>query len=163
MNILLTVITPLEHEVASGPYAPQVVPATGMASLAWLLVLVPLLSAGFLLVMGRRTDKWGHWLGLVVAICTAGLGLGITGQVLMMPAQSRVMELALYKWVGVGDLAIDFGMRVDPLSLTFVCLITFVGMLIHVYSVAYMEHDRQKTIFCVSKLLYRCYVITGNR
>lgn len=147
MNILLTVITPLEHEVASGPYAPQVVPATGMASLAWLLVLVPLLSAGFLLIMGRRTDKWGHWLGLVVAICTAGLGLGITGQVLMMPAQSRVMELALYKWVGVGDLAIDFGMRVDPLSLTFVCLITFVGMLIHVYSVAYMEHDTDKRRF----------------
>lgn len=147
MNILLTVITPLEHEVASGPYAPQVVPATGMASLAWLLVLVPLLSAGFLLIMGRRTDKWGHWLGLVVAICTAGLGLGITGQVLMMPAQSRVMELALYKWVGVGDLAIDFGMRVDPLSLTFVCLITFVGMLIHVYSVAYMEHDTDRRRF----------------
>lgn len=147
MNILLTVITPLEHEVASGPYAPQVVPATGMASLAWLLVLVPLLSAGFLLIMGRRTDKWGHWLGLIVAICTAGLGLGITGQVLMMPAQSRVMELALYKWVGVGDLAIDFGMRVDPLSLTFVCLITFVGMLIHVYSVAYMEHDTDRRRF----------------
>jgi len=31
---------------------------------AWLLVALPLLGAGVLLVGGRRTDRWGHWLGV---------------------------------------------------------------------------------------------------
>ena len=40
-----------------------------------------------------------------------------------------------------GGLNVDLGFRLDPLSLTFVMLMTFVGTLIHVYSVAYMDHD----------------------
>jgi NADH-quinone oxidoreductase subunit L len=42
---------------------------------------------------------------------------------------------------------VDFGLRVDQLSLTFVLLVTFVGTLIHVYSVAYMGHDRDRRRF----------------
>ena len=35
----------------------------------------------------------------------------------------------------------------DPLSMTFVMLVTFVGSLIHIYSVAYMEHDKDRRRF----------------
>ena len=38
-------------------------------------------------------------------------------------------------------------MRIDPLSVTFVLLVTFVGTLIHIYSVAYMEHDTDRRRF----------------
>ena len=30
------------------------------------IVAIPLLSAGLLLVLGRRTDAWGHWLGVLL-------------------------------------------------------------------------------------------------
>ena len=36
--------------------------ATGAASLAPLMILVPLVSAGLLLLLGRAADSWGHWL-----------------------------------------------------------------------------------------------------
>ena len=38
-------------------------------------------------------------------------------------------------------LHVDFGLLIDPLSLTFVLLITGVGSLIHIYSIGYMAHD----------------------
>src|SRR6185369_14045017 len=45
---------------------------------------------------------------------------------------------SLYSWIASGTLDVDFGLRIDPLSLTFVLLITGVGSLIHIYSVGYM-------------------------
>ena len=43
--------------------APTSHAATGVFSLAWLLVALPLLGAAVLLLGGRRTDRWGHLLG----------------------------------------------------------------------------------------------------
>ena len=46
-----------------------------------------------------------------------------------------------------GDFQVDAGLLLDPLSVSFVLLVTFVGSLIHVYSVAYMEHDPDRRRF----------------
>ena len=46
-----------------------------------------------------------------------------------------------------GAFQLDAGLLLDPLSVTFVLLVTFVGSLIHVYSVAYMEHDADRRRF----------------
>ena len=43
------------------------VSATGLAEYAWLMVAIPLLSSAFLLVCGRVTDKWGHWLAVAAS------------------------------------------------------------------------------------------------
>ena len=46
-----------------------------------------------------------------------------------------------------GRSTLDAGLLIDPLSVAFVLLVTFVGSLIHVYSVAYMEHDPDRRRF----------------
>ena len=46
-----------------------------------------------------------------------------------------------------GSFNLDAGLLVDQLSVTFVLLVTFVGSLIHVYSLGYMEHDPDKRRF----------------
>ena len=61
--------------------------------------------------------------------------------------EERAMRVRLYRWFATGDFAVDLSLRVDPLSVTFLMLVTFVGTLIHVYSVGYMEHDPAKTRF----------------
>lgn len=124
---------------ASGSVA--AVEATGAASLVWLCVLVPLLSAGFLLIAGDKAKTWGHWLGVCASAFSFVLGLIIFVQLLGLDASQRVMDTTIYQWFASGDLSVDLGMRVDPLSMTFVMLVTFVGTLIHLYSVGYMEHD----------------------
>ena len=108
---------------------------------AWLLVALPLLSAAVLLLGGRRTDRWGHLLGVAVPVALFVYGLLLFFEVRGLPAEERARDLHLYSWIPVGSLQVDFGMLIDQLSLVFVLLITGVGSLIHIYSVGYMEHD----------------------
>jgi len=117
---------------------PAVGPATGVAGLAWLLVALPALGALVLFVAGRRADRWGHWLGVATVFAAFGVGLAIFAETVALDPEARTRELSLYTWIPVGALDIDFGLRLDPLSLTFVLLITGVGALIHLYSVGYM-------------------------
>ena len=139
---------------------PLVGPATGLASMAWLLIAVPAAGAAILLLAGRISDRWGHLLGLLASLASAGLGLGILAQVLGLPAEERTMVVSLWRWFGAGDLDVRIGLRIDPLSLTFVTLVTFVGFLIHVYSVAYMAHDRDRRRFFAYLNLFIAAMLT---
>lgn len=121
--------------------------ATGMANYAWLMVAVPFLSAMFLLVAGRRVDAWGHWLALLASWVSCGVGVSILVEMLGRAPESRAQSLTLWNWLPGTDLQVSFGMLLDPLSISFVMLVTFVGSLIHVYSVGYMEHDPDRRRF----------------
>lgn len=113
----------------------------------WLAVAIPLISCGLLLIAGRKADSWGHWLGTLASAGSFVVGLLATLQLLGMDATQRVVETTLYTWVPADALTVDFGTRADPLSLTFVLLVTFVATLIHIYSISYMEHDTDRRRF----------------
>lgn len=112
-----------------------------LTSLAPLLVAVPLASAAILLLLGRAGDRWGHWLGVLASAGSFVVGALLLIELLGRDAADRVVDVHLFDWISVGSFDLSAGLRVDPLSLTFVLLVTFVGTLIHLYSVAYMAHD----------------------
>ena len=120
---------------------------TSVIDSAWLLVVVPLVGAGILLLAGRRADAWGHWLGVLASAATFVLGAVYLVTLLGWDAADRVVDVHVGRWLDAGSLVVDVGLRVDPLSLTFVLLVSFVGTLIHLYSVAYMEHDADRRRF----------------
>jgi NADH-quinone oxidoreductase subunit L len=121
--------------------------ASGVASTAWLLLALPALGALVLLVGGRRTDGWGHLLGVATIVLAFVWGLVLFINDAGLPTGHRLQNLHLFSWIPVNDLQVDFGLRIDPLSLTFVLLITGVGGLIHIYSIGYMSHDRDRRRF----------------
>jgi NADH-quinone oxidoreductase subunit L len=114
---------------------------------AWVLIALPLAGAALLLAGGRRTDRWGHWLAVALSwaafVWGALLFLDLRG---LAPGQ-RARDLHLFSWVPAGAFKVDAGLLLDPLSLSFVLLVTFVGSLILVYAVAYMEHDPDRRRF----------------
>ncbi|TCB92808.1 NADH-quinone oxidoreductase subunit L [Micromonospora zingiberis] len=113
--------------------------ADGLLSSVWLLVAIPLLSAAVLLLLGRRADRWGHWLG--VAAVGAAFVLGLTYFLGLRGLENKSVQLSLWDFIAVGGLHVDFGLLFDPLAGVFVLLITGVGFLIHLYAVEYMAHD----------------------
>jgi NADH-quinone oxidoreductase subunit L len=115
--------------------------ATGLLGGIWLLVAIPLASAAVLLLLGKRADKWGHWLGVLAVAATFVLGLIFFIKLGSLNAEHRSAELSMWDFIAVGKLHVDFGLLFDPLSGVFVLLITGVGSLIHLYAVGYMEHD----------------------
>ena len=132
---------------AQAPSAAQTVDVTGAASYAWLLILIPLVSAGLLLLAGRSADKWGHLLATLASWSTFVIGATIAAQMWGSPEDARRYAQTLFTWIPAGDFTVNFGLLVDPLSITFVILVTFVGSLIHVYAIAYMEHDEARRRF----------------
>lgn len=118
-----------------------------MIDLAWLVVAIPLASSALLLLLGRRSDAWGHLFATAAAVAAFVVGLLVVGEVLGQSPEERINDVHLFSWIPAGELSIDAGLRVDPLSLTFVMLITFVGSLIHVYSIGYMTHDPARRRF----------------
>lgn len=123
------------------------VPATGLQTWAWLLVALPLVSSGLLLLGGRGTDAFGHLVATVVSWTTFVLGAMIAISLLSLDPADRVRHDFLFHWIPAGPFSVDAGMRVDPLAISFVLLISFVGSLIHVYSIAYMETDPDRRRF----------------
>ncbi|OKL48742.1 NADH-quinone oxidoreductase subunit L [Boudabousia marimammalium] len=125
----------------------EVTQAQGLAGYGWLMIAIPLVSFAFLLLMGRRSDKWGHWFSIAATGLSLVLGLSILISTLGLDPSQRVQNLSLFTWIPAGEHSIEVGLRIDPLSLTFVGLVTFVGFLIHIYAVAYMEHDTDRRRF----------------
>ncbi|WP_082093289.1 NADH-quinone oxidoreductase subunit L [Demequina sediminicola] len=118
-----------------------------MQSLIWLAIAIPLASAAILLLAGRRADAWGHWVGVIASSAAFLIGAGALMEMISEGGAHPGTTLTLWEFIPGSELSVDVGLLVDPLSITFVMLITFVGTLIHIYSVAYMEHDPARRRF----------------
>jgi NADH-quinone oxidoreductase subunit L len=124
------------------------------------LVGFPLIGAAILLLGGKATDRWGHWLGVLASAASGVVGFILMFRMIGMPADERSVDHHLWTWLSAGGLDVDLGIRLDPLSLTFVMLVTFVGTLIHVYSVAYMDHDPHRRRFFAYLNLFVAAMLT---
>ena len=51
------------------------VPATGLFTLAWLLIAIPAASSAVLLLVGRRADRWAPYLGAAAPLASFAIGL----------------------------------------------------------------------------------------
>jgi len=115
--------------------------ATGAQRAAWLMIALPLAGAAVLLLGGRRANRWGHLVGVTMPLAAFGYGLVSFFVLLGYPAAQRSRDLHMFSWIPVAGFRVNAGLLLDPLSLTFVLLITGVGSLIHIYSVGYMADD----------------------
>ena len=111
--------------------------------LAPLVLALPLL--GFLII-GRMRLIGAHkrnelitWVGCG-AIALAFV-CALISFLTLLNATTQADDVTLWNWVVSGNLNIDFGLRLDPLSGIMLLVVTGVGFLIHVYSAGYMHDD----------------------
>jgi NADH-quinone oxidoreductase subunit L len=108
----------------------------------WLIAGLPLI--GF--VINATT---GRWLSKPLSgglACLLMLGSFLASalavwQLFGMPSESRVIDQTLYTWISSADLQVDLAFRLDPLSAVMILVVTGIGFLIHVYSLAYMHEE----------------------
>ena len=103
---------------------------------AW---VIPALSAGAFFVVfpfRRRLPLQGAPLSIAAIL----LGFVLFWFVLVDLLASGTAELSI-TWLRVGDTALTWGTTVDQISVTMLGLVTFVALLVQVYSLGYMKHD----------------------
>jgi NADH-quinone oxidoreductase subunit L len=157
MSIPLTVAMAAEHGAA-----PVVDPgaASGVYTLLWLVIALPLAGATILLLGGRRTDRWGHLLATALPIASFVLSAVMFVDLLGRASGDRQVGQHLYQWIQVGHLDVGMDLLYDQLSALFLLLITGVGSLIHVYSIGYMEHDPRRRRFFAYLNLFLAAMLT---
>ena len=111
------------------------------------LIALPLFSSALLMLLGRKADKWGHIFATLISASTFVVGAMEFLAMRDRPEESRAVTQKLFTWISVGSFNVDAGLLLDQLSIAFVLLITGVGTLIHIYSIAYMSHDRDRRRF----------------
>lgn len=122
-------------------------PAGSPAQLAWLLPVLPAVSAAVLLLVGRRLGRGAGWLAVVVAAATFAVAAWITAWLAAQPAGERAVTHTVAEWINAGDLEVAWSLLVDPLSAAMLLLITGVGTLIHLFSLGYMADDERFSRF----------------
>lgn len=132
------------------PHLPPVVGSAatdGVFSMLWLVIALPALGAAILLIGGKRTDKWGHYLATGAVSASFVLSLILFFSLLGRDGEERQVTQHLWDWFTAGSYEVKFDLLYDQLSALFLLLITGVGSLIHVYSIGYMEHDERRRRF----------------
>ena len=111
------------------------------------LLAVPLAPlAGALLAGILGTTFGGNWIGRRLSHTLTIFGVFVAFILSAMTLQSVVIDGArfnetLYTWMTVGNLKMEIGFLVDGLTAMMMCVVTFVSLMVHIYTIGYMEED----------------------
>ena len=114
---------------------------------ASMLLAVPLAPlAGALLAGILGTTFGGNWIGRRLAHTITILGVFVAFILSAITLQSVAIDGArfnetLYTWMTVGNLKMEVGFLVDGLTAMMMCVVTFVSLMVHIYTIGYMEED----------------------
>nr|WP_315203944.1 NADH-quinone oxidoreductase subunit L [uncultured Albidiferax sp.] len=86
-------------------------------------------------VIGRRASHTLTILGVLIAFVLSAMTLNS-----VVNDGARFNE-TLYTWMDVGGLRMEIGFMVDGLTAMMMCVVTFVSLMVHIYTIGYMEED----------------------
>ena len=111
------------------------------------LLLVPLAPLAGALAAGiLGTSFGGNWIGRRLSHTLTILGVLLAFVISAMTLKSVAIDGArfnetLYTWMVVGGLKMEVGFLVDGLTAMMMCVVTFVSLMVHIYTIGYMEED----------------------
>jgi NADH-quinone oxidoreductase subunit L len=84
--------------------------------------------------VGRRGAHWITCLGVAVAFV-------LSVQTLLAVTAGARFNATVYEWLVIGGLKMEVGFLVDGLTAMMMCVVTFVSLMVHVYTIGYMAED----------------------
>ncbi|MCY7318419.1 MAG: NADH-quinone oxidoreductase subunit L, partial [Ramlibacter sp.] len=111
------------------------------------LLAVPLAPlAGAVLAGVFGTPFGGNWIGRRLSHTLTILGVLVAFVISAMTLKSVAVDGArfnatIYEWMVVGGLKMEIGFLVDGLTAMMMCVVTFVSLMVHIYTIGYMEED----------------------
>ena len=106
--------------------------------------LAPLVGSALAGIFGTKFG--GNWIGRRLSHTLTILGVLVAFILSALTLKSVAMEGArfnetLYTWMVVGGLKMEIGFLVDGLTAMMMCVVTFVSLMVHIYTIGYMDED----------------------
>jgi len=107
------------------------------------LLAIPLLPLAAAIVAGLFGRLIGRTAAHVVTIAAVGASFVLSAQVAwqLITGQVPVFDGTVYTWAVSDGIRMDVGFLVDSLSVLMMCVVTFVSLCVHVYTIGYMHDD----------------------
>jgi NADH-quinone oxidoreductase subunit L len=86
-------------------------------------------------VIGRRASHTATILGVFIAFVLSALTLK------SVALDGARFNQTIYEWMNVGGLKMEVGFLIDGLTAMMMCVVTFVSLMVHIYTIGYMEED----------------------
>ena len=86
-------------------------------------------------LFGRRASHGVTILGVLISFVLSALTLQ------SVAVDGVRFEETLYTWMQVGDLKMEVGFLIDGLTALMMCVVTFVSLMVHIYTMGYMDED----------------------
>src|SRR5882757_3385434 len=120
----------------------------------WLIPSMPVLAAGLSAFARQRNRRFAASVAIGSMFLSLLLSLAAFAQVLQLSSKGiEASQVFNFPWFQVGDQWLKLGWVLDPLTAVMLIMVTFVGLLIFIYSVGYMAHDENFTrFFCFLSL-----------
>jgi NADH-quinone oxidoreductase subunit L len=110
--------------------------------LVWLVPFLPLVGVLLNGFLGPKLGKgFVKLVGPLVVLGAFAVAVWTCLQLQGLPVEQRWHDVPLWQWISSGSFQVPVALRVDPLSVTMMLVVTGVGFLIHVYSVGYMADE----------------------
>ncbi len=109
-----------------------------LPNICLLIVLLPLIAAAIVGLFGATLPRAAaHWL-TIVAVGTAFV---LSAIILNATQDGYTFNSNLYTWLTSGDLQFNVGFLIDNLSAMMMVVVTFVSLMVHIYTIGYMAED----------------------
>ncbi len=114
-------------------------------NLAILIPVIPIIASFIVLFLGKYYDKKSHG-NLFALVATGGsliLTILVSGEIILrlLFEHAHIEEKIAFTWFHVGNVHIEFGVLLDPLSAVVSLLVALIAFLVVVYSRSYMSHE----------------------
>jgi NADH-quinone oxidoreductase subunit L len=109
--------------------------------LAWFILILPLLAAGVIGLVTRRDGGTSARISITAVVLSFVLSV-VMFLLLQAPlATNPSLATSAGDWLALGELRVELGLLLDPLSVLMLLVVTGVGAAIHIYSFGYMKED----------------------
>jgi NADH-quinone oxidoreductase subunit L len=108
-----------------------------------LIAVLPLAGFAFTALVGRRLGKAAHWVpvGAVFVAWLIAMAAAFGALTGAEPFGEHGYGVRLFEWIPAGEFVVNVGFFVDNLTAILLIVVTTVGLLVHLYSIGYMNHD----------------------
>jgi NADH-quinone oxidoreductase subunit L len=120
----------------------------------WLIPSMPVLAAGLSAFAKQRNRRFAASVAIGSIFLSLLLSLAAFVQALHFSGKGiEARQVVNFPWFQVGNEWLKVGWVLDPLTAVMLVMVTFVGLLIFIYSIGYMAHDENFTrFFCFLSL-----------
>jgi NADH-quinone oxidoreductase subunit L len=106
-----------------------------------ILILIPMLPLLAAAAVGLFRNYLPRWAAHVLTIAGVGAAFALSAYIFNQTLNGFTLNEAVYTWLNSGDVHFEVGFLIDNLSAMMMVVVTFVSLMVHIYTIGYMEED----------------------